>query len=111
MLYSVGELEWVLRKAWAIPDSSPTSRPKDQSELCVHSQMANKKTFAQGLRMDNYISVACAVKARRNVDSIRQEELGVVNRWAEAKKSEKVGSLVLSHHFCAAKSCFPGKLM
>ena len=110
MLYSVGELEWVLRKAWAIPDSSPTSRPRTP-ELRVHSQMANKKTFAQGLRMDNYIRVACAVKARRNVDSIRQEELGVVNRWAEAKKSEKVGSLVLSPDFCAAKSCFPGKLM
>ena len=59
--------------------------------------------------MDNYISVACAVKARRNVDSIRQEELCVINRWAEAKKSEKVGSLVLSHDFCAAKSCFSGQ--
>jgi hypothetical protein len=48
MLYSVGELEWVLRKVWAIPDSSPISAQKGP-ELRVHSQMVNKKTFAQEL--------------------------------------------------------------
>src|SRR5579859_7134207 len=97
MLYSVGELEWVLRKAWAMPDSSPTSAQTIRA-LCAEPG-GKQIDVGQGLRVDNYISMACAVKAGRDVDKTRQGQLGVVNLWQKQLRSEKVGSLVISHDF------------
>jgi hypothetical protein len=61
--------------AQSVGDSrfKPNFHLDDQS--FARTARLRKDSFAQGLKIDNYISTACAVKARRDVESTIQRSL------------------------------------
>jgi hypothetical protein len=63
MLYSVGELEVGVAQSLGDTRFEPNFCPNDQSFVRRARWQINR--CAQGLRIDNYINVACAVKAGR----------------------------------------------